>query len=808
MNSVDLLKGIYHSYVKPEPCKLSEHLGTCLTLLNQHSLIPQVLRLCDLSASPLQKSAQDIIKKWCDRIVELMNIPTGTGEDRNRAASVALFAHTISHATYELMHANKDQWISTLSLIVNKKTENEVVSGVALVAFANLIVKASTWDQTRRDVLKDAVYGSFMNSLVRSLEERPIGASQDVMKALYIVLKANLKSRIPLERLLQVLLTILDKAQTMPGKLGLQIYQDAARCIPLLMDSGSTWGALVEHIVVTTHYILEKLYVGFDDELSLIRNLLPKTLEDQGVNKGLFFVAWKMKESSNEDLSVSLHRVTILTHLLQLLMSAPLNYSVDVPVFELLIIVRHLMLLDGTRASSSPSHGLSGADLLHAAPLLHQCAHIVLETMIRQFRSRLFPFVKQIADLVNYELATSRNFASAPSLATPDVQASLHRLITALLEVFKTSVVGITSDAVQLALEDLQLDNASTGAFAALKSETEPVSAATASQPKQNPNKKKAANKALSDPSAHVNAEALTAATGATTATSSKPISLRLAAFDCLQSALTHMGAFISDDVRASIDKSILGLCITMTRHQNAPLWRKSQFEPAFAHPAIRLGLYRTLLASAISTGRLQTPVLPYAAQYLTFGLNDPDGRVASACTQAMDVLNVVLHPRVPLLPPSITAEQRTSQLSTQGILAHQSEKQLLQLHEEKTLMLLQRTQGRRGREGEGEGMEDDRPTKKQLPVDFEPSSAIHRDSSASKSSNTSSSSALGPKAELNGKGSAAVSATERTVLFKSTPAKEQKPNPSDLEENPTATNMMAVDVDIVDDEPDSEDEA
>lgn len=123
MNSVDLLKGLYYTHLKPEPSRLSESLGLCLALLNQHSILPQVIRICDASSSPLQKSALDIIRKWNDRIVELMSLPSASGEDRNRAAAVVLLGQLVSHASFELMHGNKDKWITSFISIINRVRE-------------------------------------------------------------------------------------------------------------------------------------------------------------------------------------------------------------------------------------------------------------------------------------------------------------------------------------------------------------------------------------------------------------------------------------------------------------------------------------------------------------------------------------------------------------------------------------------------------------------------------------------------------------------------------------------------------------
>lgn len=699
-----------------------------------------------------------------------------------------------------------------------QKSENEVVVGVAFVAFAQLIVKASGWDQMRREVLKDPVYGVFMNNLVKNLEECPVSASQDLLKALFIVLRGNLKSRIPVDRLLRILLTTMDRCQHVTGQLSVKIYQDALRCVPLVIDSGSTWAALLEHIAVAIHHILGSLYAGFDDEISIIRHLLPKLAPAEGDAKKPFIIeVWALEDGSTKcNVPEALHRITVLSHLLQYLMAAPINYTVDVPVFDLLTVVRHLILLDGTRSSTS-LQGMSTADLFLAVPLLHQCAYLVLETMIRQFKSRLFPFVVTLADLVSFEINSTRNTVAAPALCSPDVQASLHNLVASFFEVFQGGVVGLSNNALQVCLEDLQLDSSSSsgGAYAAPNAANAAISAATPTIDvkgvKQNPNKKKAAAKALSDPRAHINAEALNAAAGPEAATSSKPDHLRLAAINCLQVAFSQLGALLDDDLRANVDKTVIGLCITLSRHRNMPLWRRAQFEPAFANPDIRIGIYRILLASAISTGRLQTPVLPFAAQYLNFGLSDPDTRVSSLCAEALNIVNTVIHPRVPLLPPSIVDEQRSSQLSVNSILAQQSEKLLLQQHEERTLMLLQRTQARRSREGESSDMDDERPTKKIATSEIDGSS---RSDKSHVPSFLDTMSQVNSEAAQRGEtiattASALANQNEHTVLFKSAKngSKSKGTASNGAAEPSSSITGMDVDVDIVDDGPDSEDE-
>lgn len=654
----------------------------------------------------------------------------------------------------------------------------------------------------RREVLKDPIYGVFMNNLVRNLEECPIQASQDFLKALFVVLRGNLKSRIPVDRLLRILLSAMDRSQNAPGKLGLKIYQDALRCVPLVIDSGSTWAALLEHVIVAIHHILGQLYTGFDDEITIIRHLLPKIAPvAEGEAKKPFLVELWALDSSKFDVAEALHRTTVLSHLLQFLMAAPLNFTVDVPVFDLLIVARHLILLDGTRASTS-LQGMTMADLFLAVPMLHQCAYLVLETMVRQFKSRLYPFIVPLADLVSFELTATRNAVAAPSLASPDVQASLHNLVTAFFEVFQGAVAGLSNNALQVCLEDLQLDSASSnGAYAAPNAG---VSSAANSKTdkngvKQNPNKKKAAAKALSDPRAHINAEALTAAAGPEAATTSKPDHLRLAAINCIQAAFTNLGSLLDDELRAVIDKTVIGICITLSRHRNMPLWRRAQFEPAFANPEIRMGIYRILLASSISTGRLQTPVLPFAIQYLNCGLNDPDSRVSAMCTEALNVVNTVIHPRVPLLPPSITDEQRSSQLSVNSILAQQSEKMLLQQHEERTLMLLQQQRTRRTRESESEDMDDERPTKKVATAEL--SSKSHIPSFLDTMSQVNSEAAQRGE-NIATTASALAPQSEHTVLFKSS-----QNGTKEAKEPTSSITGMDVDVDIVDDGPDSEDE-
>lgn len=120
MDSIESLKAIYYAHLKPEPCRISETLGSCLALVDQHSLLPKVLRLCDLSTSATQKSANEIIRRWVERVVELSSAPAGSGDDRNRAAGLVLLAQLVSHASFELMHTNKDKWIAMLINIITR----------------------------------------------------------------------------------------------------------------------------------------------------------------------------------------------------------------------------------------------------------------------------------------------------------------------------------------------------------------------------------------------------------------------------------------------------------------------------------------------------------------------------------------------------------------------------------------------------------------------------------------------------------------------------------------------------------------
>ena len=120
MDSIESLKALYYAHLKPEPCRISETLGTCLALVDQHSLLPKVLRICDLSTSSTQKAANEIIRKWVERVVDLASTPSGSGEDRNRAAGLVLLAQLMSHASFELMHNNKDKWVQLLISIITR----------------------------------------------------------------------------------------------------------------------------------------------------------------------------------------------------------------------------------------------------------------------------------------------------------------------------------------------------------------------------------------------------------------------------------------------------------------------------------------------------------------------------------------------------------------------------------------------------------------------------------------------------------------------------------------------------------------
>lgn len=130
MTSVEVFKTIYYSFLKPEPPQIVDTLGRCLSQLSAHNPIPQVLQICDLSSSPLQKAAQDIVKKWMERTFEFITLPTASGQDRIRSAGLALLAKTISQSSFELMHSYSEK-ISALLLGIMNRVCNSIDYGLA-----------------------------------------------------------------------------------------------------------------------------------------------------------------------------------------------------------------------------------------------------------------------------------------------------------------------------------------------------------------------------------------------------------------------------------------------------------------------------------------------------------------------------------------------------------------------------------------------------------------------------------------------------------------------------------------------------
>lgn len=121
MNIVDTFSQIYRSYIKPDPPKLAQGLlKPCLNVLKEHRLLPIIIQLSDQNSSVYGRSASIYLKKWHEKIIEIISIKNGTGYDSERASALILLKETINSCSLEFATNNRERWSSLFFGILNK----------------------------------------------------------------------------------------------------------------------------------------------------------------------------------------------------------------------------------------------------------------------------------------------------------------------------------------------------------------------------------------------------------------------------------------------------------------------------------------------------------------------------------------------------------------------------------------------------------------------------------------------------------------------------------------------------------------
>jgi hypothetical protein len=209
---------------------------------------------------------------------------------------------------------------------------------------AELIVASQPWPDIRREMMKENIFGAFMAAQLRCIED-PVLAQQDgVLVSLYKILNTihnNNRIRTAVVRLAPALFKLMDYEHG-------HTSSHAIKCLSLLPDSNRTWVNIMEQLIDALHLILHQVYVGFDED----KVFLDVGVLQEGEAPSVLRSTWQLTNVDEQYRRVSpaaaQRRIERLVALLVGMLSHSYGFGVSVPINQLMDVVDHLLVLDGS----------------------------------------------------------------------------------------------------------------------------------------------------------------------------------------------------------------------------------------------------------------------------------------------------------------------------------------------------------------------------------------------------------------------------------------------------------------------------
>lgn len=537
-----------------------------------------------------------------------------------------------------------------LYLLLLKSELSDNLIGKSFVAAAFIIQKGTNWPDIRRDVLKDAIFSTFLNSLLKAVEERS-NATTELIYSLTMLLKMINHSKLKslFENIVKLCFNLMFKLSFNENYM--KLIQEVIVCLSLTPTTENGYEYIMNQLILGMHALLNRIYIGFEED--------NKQFLDIDLNKSKFLLvdAWKLdnlQQEYNINTNVYLNRLKILVQSIILLLGTGYNFVVPFAFDKLLNLVRHLCLLDGSQLKPTKELSLSTPELIMVIPQLHILGYKLMESFLINLKNSIYPYISHFEKFITLEFNMSRN-SLCFAMGTEDVKIAQYKLLRKMISTFKAGIYPQIKNILKFTLDELKLkDDTEYSTITSKSSNTiELIS-------DQDTTKKR------SHSSTQINPETL-GTNYENEWMKIRPIesdAIRIQCYKTIEALFYHIGGVIDETQRKTIDTLLLFQFITMNRFRSTPMWSKTIYPLAFSNHKIRLLMYKVMTASILTSGKKQSTILPYAIRFFNTGINDYAQQVSEYCTKGILICNSIIHPKVPLLHPTISKDERSNFLS------------------------------------------------------------------------------------------------------------------------------------------------
>lgn len=570
----------------------------------------------------LDESWKSAVDDWVDRALKLV----ASDMPDKCWAGICLLGVTCSQSTATRFLQSYSVWFSELLSHIQLAGGSQLVKVAACASASDLLTRLGGFPSIKKDATSQA--GKLVLPILKLLNDDNSSAVWEAAVSLLFTIITIFPSSVH-RHYDNVEIALASKM--MRSNYNPDLMKKFSCCLALLPKSrgdADSWFQLLLKILLSINIQLTEVLEGLEEESKrdeAVRLLVspgkdpPLTLGGQVVGKdGSSMVV----NTSRKSLVPS---ISLLMHCCSTMLSNPYPVQVTVPVRAITVIIRRMLLVDGSLPRSFPyTTAMQQEFVCYQLPNLHRHSLEVLAAMVKGLHSQLLPHVANVARLLVEYLRRCR---------FSELRIKTYSIIKYLL-VSKGvgAALYLSQEIVNSVVADLHCAD-SVASCAILK----PCSGASLQS-----NKKK---RKLATTMSEVQQSALDVQMEAP---KECPVvlALKIAALEAVEVLLSVGGSLGNDSWRSKIDDLIISVaahtCETGWARDdedlcNAPLARRADYQLSALH---------ALLASLIAPARVRPPHLAQGFEIFRKGRQAAGTKIAAFCAHALVTLELLVHPR------------------------------------------------------------------------------------------------------------------------------------------------------------------
>ncbi|KAJ1889723.1 hypothetical protein LPJ66_007876 [Kickxella alabastrina] len=564
------------------------------------------------------------VNKWVQRINSMTREAKKSSE--TRFAGALLMKHTALQSPLLLLD-NATEWTSNLLNIISKTQITPVyqASLQTLLVFMDIVREVPA---LHRDIASAKV--PQMNLTILDLAEK----NPDLVDTVLEILMCSASwfptlFRPSIDKTEALCLRILSGAMSRPNP---QTCTLAAQCLASLSTAGGKmaveerWYDYARKAMGTIESCIDHL---------MFNNAMQADSKDCQSR----FQLPPFADNFTVSIPQAVDRITSMSDLLIALLTRPFSVDLPIPADALVALASKLALVP-MRVANSKSSRTEFSLIPMLTPEIQRASIRILATMSMALGNYMLPYLSAVARTV--AVINTRQIAS------PATQVALYKLIQLYVEAYDYGfVVFLPKEVLELAISDISVQS---------KRQTTAITATSqASALSSSGSRKRGGNGRARTLDGLMTDDDIQASLVHWT-------DVVLAALETIMALFRHTPTAISSTMRTQLDGQILTLLmLDMVGSYESPFACRQTDTP------YKVALYKCLQASVVSPDPWHRAILPHALTTFTAGLADSSPEVRSVCTQALDVIELMMHAR---LPAQLRAPDSEENVEAEGLIA------------------------------------------------------------------------------------------------------------------------------------------